>query len=103
MVGNKTTVKVVKNKVAPPFRTAVVEIMYGEGVSKEGELIDLAVVANVLEKSGAWYAYNGNKIGQGKENAKIFLKENKKIYDDIEKKTRKYFGLLTDKEEKSKE
>ena len=85
MIGNKTTVKVVKNKVAPPFKSAVVDIMYGEGVSKEGELLDLASEIGVVEKSGAWYAYKGNKIGQGKENAKIYLKENKSIADEIEK------------------
>ena len=72
IVGNRTTVKVVKNKVAPPFKSAVVDIMYGEGVSHEGELIDLATDANILEKSGAWYAYHGEKLGQGKENVKLF-------------------------------
>lgn len=75
----KLTIKVVKNKVAPPFKTAVVEIMYGEGVSKEGELLDLASEIGVVEKSGAWYAYKGDKIGQGKENAKLYLKENPKV------------------------
>lgn len=102
IIGNKTTVKVVKNKVAPPFRTAMVDIMYGEGVSREGELIELAAAANVIEKSGAWYAYAGNKIGQGKENAKIFLKDNPEICKEIEAKTREYFGLTTKSDTKSK-
>ena len=84
VVGNKTNIKVVKNKVAPPFKTATVDIMYGEGVSKEGELLDLASDAGIVEKSGAWYAYKGDKIGQGKENAKIYLKENSKIENEIE-------------------
>ena len=97
VVGNKTNIKVVKNKVAPPFRTATVDIMYGEGVSKEGELLDLASEIGVVEKSGAWYAYKGDKIGQGKENAKIFLKENKKICDEIEKQVREYYGISTEK------
>ena len=86
IVGNKTNIKVVKNKVAPPFKIASVEIMYGEGISKESELIDLGVQYNILEKSGAWYSYNGEKIGQGKENAKSLLKTNKKLYDEIYKK-----------------
>ena len=80
VIGNKTVVKVVKNKVAPPFKTAEVEIMYGEGVSKEGEIIDIASNLGILEKSGAWYAYNGQKIGQGKENVKILLKENRELF-----------------------
>ena len=74
VVGNKTVIKVVKNKVAPPFKTANVDIMYGEGVSKEGELVDLATEAGIIEKSGAWYSYNGEKIGQGKENVKALFK-----------------------------
>ena len=100
IIGNKTNVKVVKNKVAPPFKTASLEIMYGEGVSKEGELIDLAVNANIIEKSGAWFAYNGEKIGQGKENVKILLKERKELFEEIENKTREYYGIST-KESKS--
>ena len=75
VVGNKTTIKVVKNKVAPPFKTAVVDIMYGEGVSREGEVIDLGVEAGIIEKTGAWYSYEGEKLGQGKENVKLLLKE----------------------------
>ena len=81
VVGNRTVVKVVKNKVAPPFKTAEVEIMYGEGVSKEGEIIDIASNLNIIEKSGAWYSYNGEKIGQGKENVKLLLKENVDLND----------------------
>ena len=103
VIGNKTTIKVVKNKVAPPFKTATVEIMYGEGVSKEGELLDLAADASIVEKSGAWYAYKGEKIGQGKENAKIFLKENKKIEDEIEEKVREYYNISTSKKKSAKE
>ena len=93
VIGNKTNIKVVKNKVAPPFKTASVDIMYGEGVSKESEIIDLASNVDIIEKSGAWYAYNGNKIGQGKENAKIFLKENPEICDEIEAKVREHYGI----------
>ena len=93
VIGNKTNIKVVKNKVAPPFKTATLEIMYGEGVSKEGELIDLAVSANIIEKSGAWFAYNGEKIGQGKENVKLLLKERKELFDEIDQKTREYYGI----------
>ena len=93
VIGNKTNIKVVKNKVAPPFKSATLEIMYGEGVSKEGELIDLAVNANIIEKSGAWFAYNGEKIGQGKENVKLLLKEKKDLFEEIDKKTREYYGI----------
>lgn len=93
IIGNKTTVKVVKNKVAPPFKTANVEIMYGEGISKTSELIDLAAGANILEKSGAWYAYKGEKIGQGKENVKLYLKENVKLQDELEAKVREIYGV----------
>ena len=83
IAGNKTNIKVVKNKIAPPFRIATVDIMYGEGVSKEGEIIDLGVDAGVIEKSGSWFAYKGEKLGQGKENVKILLKTNKKLADEI--------------------
>ena len=92
VIGNKTVIKVVKNKVAPPFKTAVVEIMYGLGISKESEIIDLAVEAGILDKSGAWYAYNGEKIGQGKENVKALLRENKKLCDELEAKVRAYYN-----------
>jgi len=84
VVGNETRVKVVKNKLAPPFKQVIFEIMYGEGISREGELIDLGVEHKLVEKSGAWFAYKGNKIGQGKDNAKNFLKENLEIASEIE-------------------
>ena len=93
IIGNKTTIKVVKNKVAPPFKVATVDIMYGEGVSHEGEIIDLGTDAGVLEKTGAWYSYNGEKLGQGKENVKLLLKENTKLRDEIEKKIREYYNI----------
>ena len=93
IVGNKTTIKVVKNKVAPPFKTAVVDIMYGEGVSREGEIIDLGSECGVLEKSGAWYSYKGEKIGQGKENVKLFLKDHVELRDELEKQIREYYGI----------
>lgn len=93
IIGNKTNVKVVKNKVAPPFKNISVDIMYGEGVSKEGEILDIASEIDVVEKSGAWYAYKGEKIGQGKENAKIFLKENPEITEEIEDKIRDHYGI----------
>lgn len=102
IVGNKTTVKVVKNKVAPPFKTAIVDIMYGEGVSREGELIDLAVNANIIDKSGAWFAYNGEKIGQGKENVKLLLKEKKELCKEIEDKTREFYGVQVKTTKKEK-
>ena len=93
IIGNKTTIKVVKNKVAPPFKVATVDIMYGEGVSREGEIIDLGTDAGILEKTGAWYAYNGEKLGQGKENVKLLLKENTKLREEIEKKIREYYNI----------
>lgn len=89
VVGSQTKVKVVKNKVSPPFKTADFDIMYGEGISKNGELIDLGVKADIVEKSGSWYSYNNERIGQGRENAKIFLKNNPNIATDIENKLRK--------------
>ena len=88
IIGNKTKVKVVKNKMAPPFKTAEFEIMFGKGISKVGCLIDLAVEFNIIEKSGAWFSYNGDKIGQGKENAKAYLEANKEVYKEIEDKIR---------------
>lgn len=94
--GNKTNVKVVKNKVAPPFRTASVDIMYGEGVSKEGEIVDLATEIGILEKSGAWYSYNGDKVGQGKENVKAYLKDNPDVRDCLEYAIREHYGILND-------
>ncbi|HET7864829.1 MAG TPA: recombinase RecA [Burkholderiaceae bacterium] len=88
VIGNETKVKVVKNKVAPPFKTADFDILYGEGISREGEIIDLGVTARVVDKSGAWYAYNGEKIGQGKDNSREFLRENPDIAHEIENKIR---------------
>ncbi len=93
ILGNKTNIKVVKNKVAPPFKTASVDIMYGTGVSREGEIIDIASDLNILDKSGAWYAYNGEKIGQGKENVKLYLKENKELAQELETKIREHYGF----------
>ena len=93
IIGNKTNVKIVKNKVAPPFKTATLEIMYGEGISRESELIDLGVEASILEKSGSWYSYNGEKLGQGKETVKALLKENKKLSDELETKIREHFEI----------
>lgn len=93
MVGSRTKIKVVKNKVAPPFKTADVDIMYGEGISKEGELIDIASELDIVQKSGAWYSYNEERLGQGRENAKQFLKENPDLYAEIRIKVRDHFGL----------
>ncbi len=93
VIGNKTNIKVVKNKVAPPFRSVTVDIMYGQGISKEGELLDIGSEINILEKSGAWYAYKGEKIGQGKENAKIFLKEHPEIAEEIENAIREHYEI----------
>ena len=93
VIGSETKVKVVKNKVAPPFKTAEFDILYGEGISREGEIIDMGVNARILEKSGAWYAYNGEKIGQGKDNAREFLRENPDIAVEIENKVREAMGI----------
>ena len=98
IIGNKTNIKVVKNKVAPPFKIATVEIIYGEGISTIGEIIDLSVKYNIIEKAGVWYSYKSNKIGQGKENAKRFLKDNPEILKEIEKKLRNKLGLNCSKE-----
>ena len=102
VVGAKTNIKVVKNKVAPPFKVASVEIMYGHGVSHEGELVDLAVEADIIEKSGAWFSYMGNKIGQGKENVKMFLRENINILMEIEDKVRECYDISDKKPKKEK-
>jgi recombination protein RecA len=96
VTGNQTRVKVVKNKLAAPFRVVEFDIMYGEGISKVGELIDLGVAASVVEKSGAWLSYGGDRIGQGRENAKTFLKENPEIANAIEAKIRGNAGLVAD-------
>jgi recombination protein RecA len=93
IIGNETKVKVVKNKVAPPFKTAEFDILYGEGISREGEIIDLGVVAKIVDKAGAWYAYNGEKIGQGKDNSREFLRENPDLAREIENKIRESLGV----------
>jgi recombination protein RecA len=97
VVGNQTRVKVVKNKVAPPFKQVEFDIMYGEGISKTGELVDLGVKAGIIEKSGAWFSFGGERIGQGRENTKAFLKEHPKVADQIEKAVRQNAGLIVDK------
>ena len=102
VVGNKTTIKVVKNKVAPPFKTATVDIMYGEGVSREGEILDLAADASVVEKTGAWYSYQSEKLGQGKENVKLLLKDNPELRDEIEVKVREYYDIALEENTKTK-
>ena len=102
VVGNKTAVKIVKNKVAPPFKTCVVDIMYGEGVSREGEIIDLAAEAGVIDKTGAWYSYNGEKLGQGKENVKLLLKENEALKNELEEKVRSFYDIAIAKDSKKK-
>ncbi len=93
VIGSETKVKVVKNKVSPPFKTAEFDILYGEGISREGEIVDMGVAHHILEKSGAWYAYNGEKIGQGKDNAREFLKENVDVAREIENKIREAVGI----------
>jgi recombination protein RecA len=95
VVGNETRVKVVKNKVAPPFKQAEFDIMYGAGISREGEIIDLGVAANVVDKSGAWYSYNGNRIGQGKDNVREYLKEHKELAIEIENRVRENQGIVS--------
>ena len=97
IIGNATRVKVVKNKVAPPFKVVEFDLMYGKGISKTGELIDLGAKADIVEKSGAWYAYKGEKIGQGKENAKLFLEQNPKAAAEIEMAIREKAGLISEK------
>lgn len=103
MVGNHTKVKVVKNKVAPPFKQAEFDIMFGTGISREGEILDLAAECNVVNKSGAWYSYNGERIGQGRENVKIYLKDHPEICDEIEKQVRIQYHLLPEGENAAKE
>jgi recombination protein RecA len=95
VIGNQTRVKIVKNKVAPPFKVVDFDIMYGEGISKTGELVDLGVKAGIVEKAGAWFSYSGEKLGQGRENAKTFLKENPKVAEEIENKIRAEAGHIT--------
>ena len=102
VIGNHTKVKVVKNKIAPPFKEAEFDIMFGQGISTIGDILDLAANCGIVNKSGAWYAYNDAKIGQGRENAKQYLKENRQICDEIERKVRAYFGLPVPEEDKAK-
>ena len=97
-VGKETKIKVVKNKVAPPFKEAMVEIMYGEGISRTGELVKIATDLDIIQKAGAWYSYNGEKIGQGSENAKKFLADHPEIFDEIDHKVRVHFGLIEEDE-----
>ncbi len=97
VVGNRARVKVIKNKVAPPFREAEFDIVYGKGISKEGNILDMAVNLDIIEKSGAWFSYNGEKIGQGRENVKTYLKDNPKVMAEIEKKVRDNFEKAFEK------
>lgn len=99
MVGNRTRIKVVKNKVAPPFKQAEFDIMFGQGISKEGDLLDLAAGVDVIQKSGAWYSYNGEKIGQGRENAKLYLSEHPEVAEIAEHAIRVHYGLIEETEE----
>lgn len=100
IIGNKTSIKVVKNKMAPPFKNCMVDIMYGEGVSIEGEIVDLASDVGIIEKTGAWYAYNGEKLGQGKENVKLLLRDNQELRDELERKVREYYGIAQENNSK---
>ena len=93
VVGNRTRIKVVKNKIAPPFKEAEFDIMFGEGISKVGDILDLAAEVGIVNKSGAWYAYNGDKIGQGRENAKTFLKEHPEVCEEIDAKVRAHYKI----------
>jgi len=103
MVGNKTKLKVVKNKVAPPFKQAEVDIMYGEGISAEGELLDIGTNLEIITKSGSWYSYNGDRLGQGRENAKQFFKENPEVYHEIHQKIRQHYSMDEAPEEQEEE
>jgi recombination protein RecA len=103
VLGNETKVKVVKNKVAPPFKVADFEIIYGEGISRLGEIIDIAVKHEILEKSGSWFAYKGEKIGQGKENTKVYLKENPKVAEELENAVREKLGVAKHAKKAAKE
>ena len=93
VVGNHTRIKVVKNKIAPPFKEAEFDIVFGQGIAKEGDILDLAANLGIINKSGAWYAYKGDKIGQGRENAKLYLKENPAMCAEVEKQVREHYGL----------
>lgn len=103
MVGNRTRIKIVKNKIAPPFKEAEFDIMFGKGISKEGDVLDLATGIDLVSKSGSWYAYNGEKIGQGRENAKTYLHTHPEIMDELEAKVREHYGLGVTKESEVKE
>ena len=103
MVGNRTRIKVVKNKIAPPFKEAEFDIMFGKGISKEGDILDLATSIDAVNKSGAWYAYNGDKIGQGRENAKTYLREHPEIMEELEKKVRDHYKPKEEEEEEQLE
>jgi recombination protein RecA len=94
IVGTRTKVKVVKNKIAPPFKEAEFDILYGEGISREGDVLDLAVAHDIVEKSGTWYAYGGNRIGQGRDNARSYLKEHPEILAEIEHRIKQTYGLI---------
>ena len=101
MVGNRTRIKIVKNKIAPPFKEAEFDIMFGKGISKEGDILDLAASVDIINKSGAWYAYNGDKIGQGRENAKLYLSTHPEVMDEIEAKVRAHFNLVVESKEEA--
>ena len=103
VIGNRTRVKVVKNKIAPPFKEAEFDIMFGEGISVVGDILDLAADNNIINKSGAWYAYEGNKIGQGRENAKQYLKDNPAVCAEVERRVRELFNLEADQPEEKTE
>lgn len=103
MVGNRTRVKIVKNKIAPPFKEAEFDIMFGKGISKEGDVLDLATSIELVNRSGAWYAYNGEKIGQGRENAKNYLTEHPEVMEELEAKVRAHYGLGVEKENENGE
>ncbi|RPJ38188.1 MAG: DNA recombination/repair protein RecA, partial [Deltaproteobacteria bacterium] len=103
VIGNRTRVKVVKNKMAPPFKEVEFDIMYGEGISREGDILDLAVETQIVEKSGAWFSFEGERIGQGRENSKTFLKEHLEIKRKVEHKILDHFGLIKKPKEKEKE
>ena len=92
VIGNRTKIKIVKNKVAPPFRTCVVDMLYGEGISREGELLDIAVEQDIVKKSGSFYSYKGERIGQGRDNARMYFKNNPEAYDEVEAKIREAFA-----------
>ncbi|GAA6492038.1 MAG TPA: recombinase RecA [Candidatus Bariatricus faecipullorum] len=103
IVGNRTRIKIVKNKIAPPFKEAEFDIMFGKGISREGDILDLAATLNIVSKSGSWYAYNGEKIGQGRENAKTYLTSHPEVMEELEAKVRKHYGLDGDQAEDAEE